>query len=62
MMISRLVTPVTLREGECVTAPPHKNRQKIAIFTHGNTSNTDNTAKTYTRRAFVWWAKLFVIC
>lgn len=54
MMISRLVTPVTLREGKCVTAPPHENRQKTAIFTHGNTSNTDNTAKTYTRRAFVW--------
>lgn len=54
MMISRLVTPVTLRKGECVTELPHKNRQKTAIFTRGNTSNTDNTAKTYTRRAFVW--------
>lgn len=54
MMISRLVTPVTLRKRECVTALLHENRRKTAIFTHGNTSNTDNTAKTYTRRAFVW--------
>lgn len=32
MMISRLVTPVTLRKGECVTVPPHKNRQKTAFL------------------------------
>lgn len=54
MMISRLVTPVTPWKREGVTTLPRENRQKTAIFTHGNTSNTGNTAKTYTRRAFVW--------